>query len=360
MIAADVRQGGAGLECPLPAPAAARPTGTRLLHLDACKGILITLVLFGHSIQYFAYASSGQFWSDPVFKLIYMFHMPLFAAYSGYFSPSRAVAQMDVRKRVKTLIAPMILWVVLGYLTHVAITGDMSRPVSNIVSGVIGRYWFIWAIFFSLAACWICESVLRRPRLGYAAIFLVFVLQSSGSDNIAKYGFIFPYFVAGRLIRTKPGIAAFVGANKGIIFTFSAVGAALTYRYWTFDTYIYNNHFQTLAAPASVGLMMVGSACATVCATITINWVARRIVDRPPGRMLQRIGMVTMEIYLVQSIFFAEAPRIAKPFLGADAPALSTRLAIATAACAICLVFTMSVIILTRRSQEVSKLLWGR
>lgn len=360
MTSADVPLGEASLTDRPASAEAPKKTGTRLLHLDACKGILITLVLFGHSIQYFSYASSGQFWSDPVFKFIYMFHMPLFAAYSGYFSPGRPVSQQDVMKRVVTLILPMIVWVLIAYFIHAAITADLSRAPVNIVKGVIGRYWFIWAIFFSLAACWLCESVLRRPRLGYLAIFLVLLLQGTGSDSIAKFGFIFPYFVAGRLLRTQPTLTAFASANKGVIFAVGVVGTAIAYRYWTFDTYIYNNHLQTLLMPGQIALMLAGSACATAATAIAIDWACLRVVNTAPGRLLQQIGLVTMEIYMVQSIFFAEASRLAKPFLGPDAPALGARLAVAVVACIVCLSLIMAVIAMTRRSPVVGKALWGR
>ncbi|MGF7155087.1 acyltransferase family protein [Novosphingobium gossypii] len=361
MTTVDVPVGGADPTLRSIAVDMAKKAGIRLLHLDACKGILITLVLFGHSIQYFSYASSGQFWSDPVFKFIYMFHMPLFAAYSGYFSPGRAVIRQDVMKRIVTLILPMIVWVVIAWCIHAAITADLSRaPLTALKEILVSRYWFIWAIFFSLAACYLCESVLRRPRLGYAAIFLVLLLQGTASDSIAKFGFIFPYFVAGRLLRTEPALAAFASANRGVLFALGAVGTAIAYRYWTHDTYIYNNHLQTMAAPGQIALMLAGSACATVFAAIGIDWIARRVVNTSPGRMLQRIGVVTMEIYLVQSIFFAEAPRLARPFLGPDAPALGTRLALAVAVCALSLVLIMAVIALTRRSAVVGRALWGR
>ena len=59
----------------------------RNLYLDIMKGISIFLVLLGHSIQYgskISYVGSRLFFNDPVFKLIYSFHMPLFALLSGY------------------------------------------------------------------------------------------------------------------------------------------------------------------------------------------------------------------------------------------------------------------------------------
>ena len=56
---------------------------TRNLFLDFTKGVLILLVTVGHSIQYIIYNNHG-FWGDPLFKAIYIFHMPLFIGLSGF------------------------------------------------------------------------------------------------------------------------------------------------------------------------------------------------------------------------------------------------------------------------------------
>lgn len=53
--------------------------------LDFAKGVLILLVVIGHAIQFVTYHNL-DFWGDPFFKAIYMFHMPLFMAIAGYLS----------------------------------------------------------------------------------------------------------------------------------------------------------------------------------------------------------------------------------------------------------------------------------
>ena len=52
------------------------------------RGLLIYLVTVGHSLQYLVLWNQNYF-SDGLFKFIYMFHMPLFMVISGYVaSPS--------------------------------------------------------------------------------------------------------------------------------------------------------------------------------------------------------------------------------------------------------------------------------
>ncbi|MBQ2379044.1 MAG: acyltransferase family protein [Akkermansia sp.] len=60
----------------------------RETYWDTVKALLIFLVVFGHVIQFFIYQAEGSndFWTDSVFKCIYLFHMPLFMFISGYFA----------------------------------------------------------------------------------------------------------------------------------------------------------------------------------------------------------------------------------------------------------------------------------
>ena len=72
-----------------PVPA---PTASRNDFADYLKGVLIFLVACGHLIQFVGCQDSDCYYVDPLFKAIYMFHMPLFMAVSGYVS-FRAIAR---------------------------------------------------------------------------------------------------------------------------------------------------------------------------------------------------------------------------------------------------------------------------
>ena len=55
---------------------------------DVAKALLMFLVILGHVIQLQLQPAEAnfKFWTDPLFKGIYLFHMPLFAFFSGYFA----------------------------------------------------------------------------------------------------------------------------------------------------------------------------------------------------------------------------------------------------------------------------------
>ena len=52
----------------------------RISTLDAIRGLAIFLVVLGHSVQF----NVPDPFNNPVFKIIYSFHMPLFISVSGY------------------------------------------------------------------------------------------------------------------------------------------------------------------------------------------------------------------------------------------------------------------------------------
>lgn len=89
--------------------------GYRELLPDAVKALAIIFVVWGHAIQYF-HGVGYDYWSDPVFKFIYSFHMPIFSWVSGYlFSRSlqRYTTLNLIFRKAKTLLLPCISWAFL-------------------------------------------------------------------------------------------------------------------------------------------------------------------------------------------------------------------------------------------------------
>ena len=90
----------------------------RIKAFDILKLYAIFLVLWGHSIQYFL---SSEPYEEPVYRIIYSFHMPLFMMISGYFSLS-SMSQTSwnfVKKKFFQLVLPCFSWVIVLELIHV-------------------------------------------------------------------------------------------------------------------------------------------------------------------------------------------------------------------------------------------------
>lgn len=70
----------------------------RDIRFDVLKGLLIILVVLGHSIN-IEYLDAS--WDNALFHFIYSFHMPLFVFLSGFFLQSsldRPLAQVIERR----------------------------------------------------------------------------------------------------------------------------------------------------------------------------------------------------------------------------------------------------------------------
>ena len=111
----------------------------RLVWADNMKGMLITLVVLGHAIQYTLL--SGCFY-DHVWNYIYSFHMPAFMAVSGFlnYRPNKDMISRSsiVYRRFLQLIVPFFLWELIYIFIHESFT------ITSLASIVLHpTYWFL-------------------------------------------------------------------------------------------------------------------------------------------------------------------------------------------------------------------------
>ncbi|MEG0152881.1 acyltransferase family protein [Niameybacter sp.] len=111
----------------------------RVYLLDNLKGLLIFLVVFGHSLELF---KDDYFATQVLYTFIYLFHMPAFVFVSGYFSKnldkSRATA-------FKSFLMPFILFNIIWNLIAAVATWDMSQ-FSFLTPG--WALWYLMSMFF--------------------------------------------------------------------------------------------------------------------------------------------------------------------------------------------------------------------
>lgn len=79
--------------------------------IDFIKGAAAFLVLWGHIIQYGI--TDYSFFEDPMYRMIYSFHMPVFMTISGYLfykSFYRNKFTTLVRKKITGILYPGVIW----------------------------------------------------------------------------------------------------------------------------------------------------------------------------------------------------------------------------------------------------------
>lgn len=99
----------------------------RLFFYDILKTYAIFLVILGHVIQTF----NLEWRTDEIFLSIYMFHMPLFIAISGYFfvkSAEKRTAMDLVKRRFVNIMLPSLT---MGFFNVIIIGGVKSYDTSR-------------------------------------------------------------------------------------------------------------------------------------------------------------------------------------------------------------------------------------
>ncbi|WP_247388733.1 MULTISPECIES: nodulation factor fucose acetyltransferase NolL [unclassified Bradyrhizobium] len=287
-------------------------TNDRDLSLDFAKGALIVLVIVGHLIQYVIYRDDG-FWYSPYYKSIYMFHMPLFMAISGYLS-SRSLLQKSFTRaasdRAKQLLLPMLFWWTFMETAKLAAlwrAPSLTSGLLEFVDDFAGTYWFIWATFVSYLLLKISTRLNHQWWVisGLAILVALAPLTFSISPLIR---FTYPFFCFGFLLaQSRERWTRTSRHHKPLLILFLSIVTCVCFLAWGKDTYVYNNLgvIHDFRSAKNVLLMFVGSAAASAIAIELLLqcWSVGRS-NRMARFIAVELGQTTLLLYLVQSTVF--------------------------------------------------------
>lgn len=288
-------------------------TSGRNLDMDALKGLAILLVVLGHAILTYAFPQSFvSFWANPhdsrsyAAAFIYLFHMPLFAAVSGFVIFGRNIS---VREKFLRLIVPLLAWIGIHFLIdrfylHETIT--VLGSYKEVLIHPEQRLWYLSFLFLSYL-CLVPVTRLERWRgyMGEVSLALTFIafnlipLNVLGFKQLRNYFFFFAlgYLAAkhkGLLARTKPWIAGIVTAGAAVLFLL-------------FFLLFYDGlpHFYQFTGPGDIAshpmdfLQRYGMALLGILASYgLIRLLSRAGMSRP----LCWLGLMTMDIYVAHGI----------------------------------------------------------
>ncbi|WP_404928059.1 nodulation factor fucose acetyltransferase NolL [Mesorhizobium sp. ORM16] len=285
----------------------------RDLSLDFAKGILITLVIIGHLLQYIIYRGTEDFWESSYYNLIYIFHMPLFMAISGYVSSAavfRKPFTQGVRDRAVQLLLPMFVWCAFIFAIKSATiypTKSQTGVLLDLSKEVIGTYWFIWAAFISFVLVRVFATSKWLPMwiISASAIGIAFAPITLSITPLVRY--TYPFYCLGVLF-AQP-----IGRKKSIIWTnkstfvLLSVISFISLLCWDKQTYAFNNHvlIDDEESAKQVLLMFAGSAAASAVAMqfIVQCWRAASST-RIAQFVAMELGQSTLLVYLVQGAAF--------------------------------------------------------
>lgn len=172
----------------------------RSVYLDVIKGGTIILVVFAHCIQFGSgeqFYANQQCFNDPLFSIIYGFHMPLFMAVSGFLfwsSVNRYSCAYVAVSRIKSLLVPIIVWQSL-YLLFLFFSGQILLSHSLIYS-YRGALWFLWSVLICSLIILIGRICFKDSMLYGGAVWIMFLfVPDQYLSNL--HVFMFPYFMVG-------------------------------------------------------------------------------------------------------------------------------------------------------------------
>nr|WP_283806892.1 nodulation factor fucose acetyltransferase NolL [Bradyrhizobium sp. ORS 285] len=336
----------------------------RDLSLDFTKGVLIVLVIVGHLIQYIIYRDDG-FWCSPYFKWIYMFHMPLFMAISGYLS-CRALLQKSlacaVWDRALQLLLPMLFWcAVLETVKLAAFPSphDATGFSLALLYDVVGTYWFVWAAFI----CFLFVKLLLIFDRSLPLLLLLSVvaveLTPLTISIVPLIKYTYPFFCLGfAFSQSRAHWTRMRGGYKLLLIAFVYIAACASFLVWHRDTYVYNNLalVRDLISAKSVLLMLFGSAAASAIMSEFLSRCWRLGRSTRVFRFIAiDIGQSTLLLYLIQGTVF----RLMDSIQYAEPPDLATGLAVGAILGGTLVLFALLVRKMISENPFLSQLLLG-
>lgn len=260
--------------------------------IDNIKGILIILVVFGHSLELIM----GHGWERELYVVIYSFHMPLFIYTTGYF------AKFQMKKVIKNLCFPYVLFQTI-YILVMGLIRQQDMELQY-----VEPYWLLWYLFAT--AVWTCLLVLVENRnpwlqlgvLGVSVLVSLFggYVEEIGREfSLSRILVYFPFFLLGyeahewkaQLAAVKnriPYLKQMVFSTLTVMILISVVWAPGLKLTWLYEATSYEK--------SGYG---IGFRFLHLCVALVWILAAELFVSCKPIRVLNYLGRHTMPIFLL-------------------------------------------------------------
>ncbi|MFF5996902.1 acyltransferase family protein [Lysinibacillus sp. KU-BSD001] len=163
----------------------------RTAYFDNAKAILIYLVVLGHLMS--GYLNENQY-VDTLYLVIYLFHMPAFILIAGHFS--RKIKSLDdLKKLVKTLVLPYVIFQILYTLYYRNVFGDHVQ-----FEFFEPRYalWFLLSMIMWKMMLWVFSSHKGMIVVSIIVSLLVgYMSEVNEWLSLSRTFFFFPFFLMG-------------------------------------------------------------------------------------------------------------------------------------------------------------------
>lgn len=267
---------------------------------DITKAALMWMVVLGHTIQT---VSQAPFFSHPLFKAIYLFHIPVFFFISGYF------ALGSIRKRKWTGLGKTSLRLLLPILsmgTLQLILLICKQPVS--IPRALNCYvclWFLW----SLLECQIFGHLLMTlPHLAWRIVTLI--LPVATCILLRRYipyadyiSISWPFYVLGMYARHKGFSRQQINAR----WFWAIIPSVAAFILYKDNWYIYLAPLTFSAESLFIALFRIVAALASGAVFLAIMHHCATL------KCIAGFGQASLGIYVVQAVLCTVANRFNYP-----------------------------------------------
>ena len=271
-------------------------------YFDNLKGILILLVVIGHFIL--PMEKTRPVWG--IFYTIYLFHMPMFAMISGYFSKGM---YRDGKFHMERFLR--ILWLYIVFKLAVHVTENLAAGTSFLVPIDFlyesGSPWYLFAMMWWYLS--IPFANMFKPKAVLIGAFALSIL--SGYQPSLGYGLamgrtlaFLPFFYAGYYMK-KEQVDNFRNAKWKWIFAVCAAGIAGALilgnqgLFGSVERFVYGlNYWETNAAL----LPWCGLIRAAHYGLVLLMVLGIMAVTTSKKTILTGIGMRTLPIYILHRL----------------------------------------------------------
>ena len=176
----------------------------RCEEIDFVRGVAIILVVLAHCIQCgngSEYYSSLQFFDNAIYKVIYIFHMPLLMVISGWLFAVN-INKISILKnfmgRVKSIIIPIFMWNLLLCMRHL-LSMNLMAWLKNYLYTSVTTFWFLWAVFYASIGMLFIHAFSKKKGMEIGLLIGSFIITFVTPDilNAECYKFMWPCFVIG-------------------------------------------------------------------------------------------------------------------------------------------------------------------
>ena len=316
---------------------------------DALKFFAIFLVLWGHAIQYLV---STEYYDEPVYRIIYSFHMPLFMAIVGYFSSGSKSNNIlsTLMKKFRQLLLPACIFGLI-FLFLGCYKGGMKSGIGY----WIYAFWFLKSAFGCFVLYFLSQRLIKQTFL-----FVIVSLVLSQFVFVFKINLMYPCFLFGVLLYNnfnfiKKHVTAIIPIT-GIIFLIMLL--FWDERFWTFPTKTIRIGIQDIGYYGYTGYRIWIGLTGTLFFISLFTYLFSRIEISSNIKHICNWGQETLGIYLLQT-FLLEM--LLPKFLNFDeADFVSFNFVISPLISLVVLILCLKLINLIKKSSLLSFLLLGK